>query len=59
MTAPHVSARPTQQVQVSAVRDRADPCTMVILGALMLSGVDRSIESVLVDISPEWLTRAC
>jgi glucose-6-phosphate 1-dehydrogenase len=34
VTAPHVSARPTQQVQVSAVRDRADPCTMIILGAL-------------------------
>jgi cytochrome c biogenesis protein CcdA len=30
---------------------------LVALAALMLSGADRSLESWLVDLSPEWLTR--
>ena len=30
---------------------------MIVLGALMLSGLDRSVEAFLVDISPEWLTK--
>jgi cytochrome c-type biogenesis protein len=29
---------------------------MIVLGALMLSGLDRSFEGFLVDISPEWLS---
>jgi len=53
---PTVAARPAAQVQPSAVRGRADPCTMVILGALgdlsrrkLLPGIYQLMKEHLVD----------
>ena len=53
---PTVSARPTSQVQPSVARGRADPCTMVIFGALgdlsrrkLLPGIYQLMKEHLVD----------